>query len=1599
MSTSVESKIVSVYFDNASFEKNIAATIASLGKLKTSIEGTNIKSGLNDLNTASQGINLNPVAAAVDGISAKFLALSTIAITVLSNIVNKAVDTGIALAKSMTLQPLMEGFQEYETNIKSIQTILANTSADGTDLKDVTAALDELNTYADQTIYNFSEMARNIGTFTAAGVDLDTATGAIKGIANLAAISGSNSQQASNAMYQLSQAISTGTLKLIDWNSVVNAGMGGEVFQKALFESGKALQTIKGVAIDTTFEEWTSAGNSFRASLEQGWLTGEVLTNTLADFTGDLSEAQILSMGYTREQAAEIMKMGEIGQDAATKVKTLTQLIQTVKEAISSGWSKSFQIIFGDFNEAKELFTGISEAVGVMVGDSADARNNMLESWKQMGGRTLLIQGLKDAFIGLASIFEPIRNAFRDIFPKTTVKDLLVLTTKFASFTKSLKISGYTAFKLHAIFKGFFSILEIGWEVIKNAGRAVSELFSYFTDGGDGILSLGEKFGTFFSDLNDRLVEGGGITAFFDGLIEAVKDPAVFIDKLKAKFKAFFEGIDFGSIEGVFEAITRIKDSIIEAISGFDLGIFEGVKDFFDGMFDNFDPELTNSMEGGFGRLGEKLQWLGKIFSKAGDILSSVGDVFGWFWDKTIGVKDAVVGAIGNIGDAFVGFGPALVDFFKSDDFDKVIELAKVAVGGKFAGVFSKIATDGLSLDFTGGTLTGLSDVFRGFSGTGQAVNNTLSSLSGTLTAMQTNLKADTLLKIAGAIALLTASVVVLSMIDTEALVKAMSALAVGFGQLIGSFAILNSIAAGPAGAAKFAIISAGLLLITGALLVMAIAVKILSTMSWEELGKGLSSIIVLLAALTIAVNNMPESGKMISTGLGIIAIAVGINILAVAMKIFATMSWEDISKGLVSVAGGLGIMVAAMNLLPDNMVAKGAGILFVSVALNFLAAAMKVFATMSWEEIGKGLAAVAGGLLIIAGAMQLMPVSMVLTGPALIAIAFALNILAGALMLFATMSWGEFGKAIAVMAASLAVLAIAVNLMSGAVGGAIAIGIVSVSLGLLVKVLQQLGGMKLKDIGKGLLGLAGVLTVLGLATLVLTPILPAMFVLGLALLAIGAGLALFGLGASLAAGALTVLLEAGTAGIDVLLLLIDQLIMRIPDLAGALVDGFLVVIQSLLDQAPTMIDSLLEIIGQILQGIIDLSPKFAETLIALIDVGLTAITEKGPDIIAAGLGLLLSLLEGISNNIGEITTTVADIIIKFLEALTEKIPDLVAAGANLLVEFLNGIADNIATVAAAAADVIVEFINGITNNIASIITAGTDLIIEFISGITKATVDIIAAGTDLITDFITGIGNAASDIVTAGVDTVLAFLEGVADNALELANGAADVIIQFLNGIASTIEEKSGEFRAAGLRIAGAIMDGVLFGLPGKVKDAFGWGSDVAGGIVDGFTNELKIKSPSRIMMGIGTNIMLGLVAGMNDNANKPINSVTKITSNVVRAINTTLDSISLSDLDIFEPTIRPVLDLSNVTTASKDLSKILNASSMTPSLSLDQANLISSIAAANQEVQTEQTATQARDVMFEQNIYSPEPLSATSIYRNTRSQIVMAKQELSIP
>jgi tape measure domain-containing protein len=1297
----IETRVVELKFDNAQFEAAIRTSLASLQTLNNGLKLAGATKGLNDVSAAASRFNLGHIGESVDKIASRFSAMSVIAVTALSNITTKALAAGAAFVKSFTVAPISDGLSEYETQLNSIQTILANTAAAGTTLKDVNSTLAELNTYSDQTIYNFAEMAKNIGTFTAAGVNLKTATSAIKGIANLAALSGSNSQQASTAMYQLSQAISAGRVSLEDWNSVVNAGMGGTVFQRALAQNAEKMGTLsKGaVKLKGDMKNVTIEGKSFRESItakpgEQSWLTSDVLTRTLAQFTGDLSDAELAAQGFNKAEIQAIQAQAKTAKNAATQVKTLSQLLGTLRESAGSGWAQTWQLILGNFDEAKTMFTNINNVLGGFISASANARNKVLGDWKALGGRTVMIEAIGNAFKALVAFVTPIKNAFREIFPAKTGKDLYNLSVSLRNFTSGLIVGSETADKLKRTFAGVFAVFGIGVNIIGRVLKMFLGLFQSASSGSGSFLDITANLGDFLVKLHDAVVNGKGLTKFFDGLGKILALPIKLLGIFATLIGSAFSGADTAGL-------ARLQARL--------------------------EP---------FGALGEVIA---RVWSKLGTILKNV--------------FTALEPLTGKLADAF----QTMMSSLANVDFSQALDALNTGLLAGFVLIIRKFMKDGLNLSLFGGSEGGM------FS----AITDAFGNLTGTLKAMQTQLKAGTLLKIAGAIALLTASVVALSLIDSDKLTKALSALTVMFTQLIVSMALFAKATAG-AGLLQLPLMAAGLVLLATAIDLLTISVLALSRLSWEELAKGLGGVIVLIGALVLATKGMAgQSGGMIRAGAGLILLAAAIKILVSAVTDLSGLSWEEMAQGLVGVGallGGLALFTKFAQTDKGGLLA-GAGILLMAAGIKILASALKDIAGMSWQELTKGLVGMAAGLTAMSVALALLPPSSILSAAAILIAATALTIVGQALSSMANMSWEEIAKGLVTLAASLTIIAAALYLMTGTLPGAAALVVVAGALAILTPVLIALGAMPWENIAKGLAALAGALTIIGIAGVLLTPVVPVLLGLGAAVALLGVGMALAGVGVLAFSVALTALSVAGAAGAAALVGIVTTLIGAIPkimQLVGATIVAFA---QTIAKAAPAVFSAMTTVISAMLKAILKLAPQ--------------------------------------------ILTTLAKLLLMFLQTLVKYVPRLVVAGANLIIGILNGIASKINGIITAATNVIVAFINGITKNQGRIIAAGTKMIISFINGIANQIRSsgpaLGAAGANLASAIVEGMARG----LVAGAGVIAAKARSVAQGALNAAKSALG------------IHSPSKEFEKLGHYVNSGFVKG-LEGNRSDVTDAF---------------------------------------------------------------------------------------------------------------------------------------------------------------------------------
>ena len=368
MSKTVDSRVVEMRFDNKNFEQNVQTSMSTLDKLKSKLKLNGVTKGIENLGAATKKVNFNPLSQGIETVQAKFSAMQIVGITALQNITNSAINAGKHIASALTIDPIKTGLSEYEQKMNAVQVIQANTRGKN-NLDQITQALDDLNVYADKTIYNFAQMTSNIGKFTAQGLDVFQAADAVKGMANLAAASGASAEDMSRATYQMSQALS-GTIKLMDWNSLRNANMATMELKNTLIDLAK----VHGIAID----DMIAKEGTFEQTLASGWLTGEMFTEAMNIYSGVYSDAELKAKGFTDSQIANFKELAAMAESAATEVKTFTQLWDVLKETAQSGWAQTWELIFGDFNESKKLFTQLQIFFSGIIDKWSNARNTFL---------------------------------------------------------------------------------------------------------------------------------------------------------------------------------------------------------------------------------------------------------------------------------------------------------------------------------------------------------------------------------------------------------------------------------------------------------------------------------------------------------------------------------------------------------------------------------------------------------------------------------------------------------------------------------------------------------------------------------------------------------------------------------------------------------------------------------------------------------------------------------------------------------------------------------------------------------------------------------------------------------------------------------------------------------------------------------------------------------------------------------------------------------------------------------------------------------------------------------------------------------------------
>lgn len=1479
MSSMIDSRVVEMKFDNKNFESNVKTSMNTLDKLKQGLNFSGVADSFDEISSSAKKVDFSTLSGAVETVHQKFSAMEVVAIIALVNITNQAINTGEQLIKSLSVDNIAAGWEKFTDKTQSVATLISQ----GYDLETVNDQLERLNWYTDETSYNFTDMVANIAKFTASGQDLETSVTAMEGIANWAALSGQNATTASNAMYQLAQAMSAGYMRLEDYKSVQNASMDTEEFRQKCIDAGVALGTLQKNS-DGTYTsivdgatESTFSLSSFTTSLTEGaWLTSDVMMEVFNNYSNAVDQIYEYSeeKGITASEAIEELgdEVDEFGLKAfkaAQEARSWADVIDSVKDAVSTGWMNTFEIIFGDYEEATELWTDLANELYDVFAEGGNSRNELLTAWKGLGGRDDLVEAFWNVFYAITDIINTVKDAWHDIFPATTAKQLYSFTAKLKELTEKFKMSDETAEKLKDTFKGLFSILKIGKTLLSAVYQILSPLWTTLNDGTNGVLNLASSLGKMVTRFSDALESSKKFAEIVERLQSVVKVLADYISNFfdHALYYYYSGGSGLSGVLNVlcgsFRDLAEMVLDAIEALTGFDLsGVKDSVSDtvgilqekaipIFQTVCDtisDFIRRFTGGIDASPWMLVKKavqkvVQILKKLWTIMGKVLSIAGSMASAVISAFTGMGEAleecnILQILGKIWDALCVVGKAVV----------------TVIDGLLDGIFSKLGNgefvdliDLLNSLLTGGLIVSLIKFIRNLkstaSGLVDSILGVLDSLSCALDTWKNGKNAQTLLTIASSVMIMVVALKILEGIDSTSLLYGLAAL----------MAVIKELSAATNFIDKMNVrTGAALVELAIAIAIIASALKSLAELSWSGIAKAVVSLTAIMYEIVAAVKILQISDKSlknkvgITTGTMLIEFATAIRILASAFKSLGELSWSEIEKAVVSFTVIMTEIVGAVTILriSDESLGSKVGIttgtmlIEFAMAIQILASAFRSLLSLNWEEISKSVVSLTIILGEITAAVKILQYTGktdkpeflnetgVSVGLMLIEFAAAIQIMSSAFRSFSSMNWEDIGKAALAFTVVLGEITAAVKILqySGKSFGndvGVSTGLMLIelaaSLEIIVDVVKKLADIDANGISKSLVVLGVILAELAAFTVIVSGsknmmlIATSMVIMGVALEVIAdvieklAAIKQKSLAQSLVVLAGTFVVLAVAAN------LLSGSVGIILALSAALVllGAGLTLIGVGVTAISVGISSLGASLTVAVTGIVASILILVEGLASLIPIGLRITKEW----ITGICEVIVESVPAIGEAIKAIVLTVCDVVDECAPQLISTILTLLLTLFDALAEYAPQIVDKLVTFLIGVIDTLTAKVPELIDSIANLINAFVHAIMEQLEKIDTSTliqsiavVGMVAALMYALSGLGSLLGPAMVGVLAAGVI--------IAEIALVLAAIGG---LNQISGLQWLISEGGDLLEAIGVAIGqfiGGIADGIMTGI-----------------------------------------------------------------------------------------------------------------------------------------------------------------------------------------
>ena len=242
-----------------------------------------------------------------------------------------------------------------------------------------------------------------------------------------------------------------------------------------------------------------------------------------------------------------------------------------------------------------------------------------------------------------------------------------------------------------------------------------------------------------------------------------------------------------------------------------------------------------------------------------------------------------------------------------------------------------------------------------------------------------------------------------------------------------------------------------------------------------------------------------------------------------------------------------------------------------------------------------------------------------------------------------------------------------------------------------------------------------------------------------------------------------------------------------------------------------------------------------------------------------------------------------------------------------------------------------------------------------------------------------------------------MSFVQGISSQQPQARNAATAMGTSAI----SAINLLAPQFKVAGQNAGQGFVDGILE----YVQKAAEAAAQVAQAAVDSMNQTLDAHSPSRKMIQSGEwggeGFTIGLLNLVSSAKNAGSELATSAMDSVKEAISRARDTLeNTSDV---QPTIRPVVDLSDVSSKAREIGRTFSANcrfsvGVTASKVANASyGFASGQNGSSSNIPSDGNYSGVNNFNFTQNNYSPKALSRSEIYRDTNNQFSQLKDAVS--